>query len=234
MSSVKKKYAKHRQTGLKELFSKLRFVLIALLVYRLGVHIPVPGVDPERLSQLFAQNQGPILNLFNMFSGGALERMSIFALGIIPYISASIIIQMLTAVVPSLEALKKEGEHGKMQISQYTRYLTVILAVVQSLGISAGLVSQDIVFNDNLVFYFISIVSFVSGTVFLMWLGEQITEKGVGNGISLLIFASIVSGLPLAIGHAIEKIRIGDMGLIVLPFFSLLPSSSILSLILHH
>lgn len=218
MPGTNKHTAQHKQSGLKELFGKLRFVLLALLVYRLGVHIPVPGIDPERLSDLFAQSQGPVLNLFNMFSGGALERMSIFALGIIPYISASIIMQLLSAVVPSLDSLKKEGEHGRMQITQYTRYLTVLLAFVQSLGMSAGLVSQGITFdNSGLSFYFISVISFVSGTVFLMWLGEQITEKGVGNGISLLIFASIVSGLPLAAGQTIEKIRVGDMGFVILP-----------------
>ena len=215
MSRINKNAAK--QNSLKELFRRLYFVFFALIVYRFGVHVPVPGINPEQLAQLFAQNQGPILNLFNMFSGGALERMSIFALGIIPYISASIILQLLTAVVPTLDHLKKEGEYGRRKIAQYTRYLTVVLALIQSLGISAGLVSQNVTFSGGFSFYFIAVISFVSGTVFLMWLGEQITEKGIGNGISLLIFTSIVTGLPLAVGQAVEQMRVGEINFIILP-----------------
>ena len=174
--------------GLAELRSRLWFVFLALLVYRIGAHIPVPGINPDRLAALFEQNQGTILSMFNMFSGGALERMSIFALGIMPYISASIIMQLMTAVSPTLEQLKKEGEAGRRKISQYTRYGTVILALVQGFGISVGLASQGVTFNDSFSFHFVAVVSFVSGAVFMMWLGEQITERGVGNGISLLIF----------------------------------------------
>lgn len=208
--------------GFAELRSRLLFVLMALLVYRVGAHIPVPGINPDRLAALFEQQQGTILSLFNMFSGGALERMSIFALGIMPYISASIIMQLLTVVSPHLEQLKKEGEAGRKTISQYTRYGTVVLALVQGMGISVGLASQGVTFNDSFSFYFTAVVTFTSGAVFLMWLGEQITERGIGNGISLLIFAGIVAGLPGAIGQTLEQARSGEMsvlyvlGLIVL------------------
>lgn len=208
--------------GFAELRSRLWFVLLALLVYRVGAHLPVPGINPDRLAALFEQNQGTILSLFNMFSGGALERMSIFALGIMPYISAAIIMQLLTVVSPHLEQLKKEGESGRKKISQYTRYGTVVLALVQGMGISVGLASQGITFNTSFSFYFTAVVTFTSGAVFLMWLGEQITEKGIGNGISLLIFAGIVAGLPGAIGQTLEQARSGEMsvlyvlGLIVL------------------
>ncbi|MBC7193628.1 preprotein translocase subunit SecY [Marinobacter sp.] len=201
--------------GLAELRSRLWFVFLALLVYRIGAHIPVPGINPDRLAALFEQNQGTILSMFNMFSGGALERMSIFALGIMPYISASIIMQLMTAVSPQLEQLKKEGEAGRRKISQYTRYGTVILALVQGMGISVGLASQGVTFNDSFSFHFVAVVSFVCGAVFMMWLGEQITERGVGNGISLLIFAGIVAGLPGAIGQTLEQARNGEMSLLV-------------------
>src|SRR5690554_3885066 len=193
--------------GLAELKSRLWFVFLALLVYRIGAHIPVPGVNPDRLAVLFEQNQGTILSMFNMFSGGALERMSIFALGIMPYISASIIMQLMTAVNPQLEQLKKEGEAGRRKISQYTRYGTVFLALIQGAGISVGLASQGVTFTADFSFYFTAIVTFVAGAVILMWLGEQITEKGIGNGISLLIFAGIVAGLPGAVGQAFELAR---------------------------
>lgn len=208
--------------GFSELRSRLWFVLLALLVYRVGAHLPVPGINPDRLAALFEQNQGTILSLFNMFSGGALERMSIFALGIMPYISASIIMQLLTVVSPHLEQLKKEGESGRKTISQYTRYGTVVLALVQGMGISVGLASQGITFTTDFSFYFTAVVTFTCGAVFLMWLGEQITERGIGNGISLLIFAGIVAGLPGAIGQTLEQARSGEMsvlyvlGLIVL------------------
>lgn len=194
-------------SGLSELWARLRFVLLAIVVYRIGAHIPVPGINPDQLAALFREQQGTILGMFNMFSGGALERMSIMALGIMPYISASIIMQLLTAVSPHLEQLKKEGESGRRKISQYTRYGTVILALVQATGMSVGLASQGIAYTPDFSFYFTAIVSFVTGAVFLMWLGEQITEKGIGNGISLLIFAGIVAGLPGAVGQAFELAR---------------------------
>ncbi len=203
-------------SGLGELKSRLWFVFLAILVYRIGAHIPVPGINPDRLAALFEQNQGTILSLFNMFSGGALERMSIFALGIMPYISASIIMQLLTAVTPSLEQLKKEGEAGRRKISQYTRYGTVLLAFIQASGMSVGLASQGVTFTDGLSFYFLAVTTFVCGAVFLMWLGEQITERGIGNGISLLIFAGIVAGLPGAFGQSFEAARQGELNILAL------------------
>lgn len=194
-------------SGLSELWARLRFVLLAIVVYRIGAHIPVPGINPDQLAALFREQQGTILGMFNMFSGGALERMSVLALGIMPYISASIIMQLMTAVSPHLEQLKKEGEAGRRKISQYTRYGTVLLAFVQATGMSVGLASQGIAYSADFSFYFTAIITFVSGAVFMMWLGEQITEKGIGNGISLLIFAGIVAGLPSAVGQAFELAR---------------------------
>ena len=194
-------------SGLGELWARLRFVLLAIVVYRIGAHIPVPGMNPDQLAALFREQQGTILGMFNMFSGGALERMSIMALGIMPYISASIIMQLMTAVSPHLEQLKKEGEGGRRKISQYTRYLTVVLALIQGTGMSVGLANQGIAYSADFSFYFTAIVTFVTGAVFLMWLGEQITEKGIGNGISLLIFSGIVAGLPSAVGQAFELAR---------------------------
>ncbi len=205
-------------SGFAELKSRLWFVFIAIVIYRVGAHIPVPGINPERLAALFEQNQGTILSLFNMFSGGALERMSIFALGIMPYISASIIMQLMTVVSPQLEALKKEGESGRRKISQYTRYATVVLATVQAMGMSVGLASQGVTFTDTFSFYFVAVATFVSGAVFLMWLGEQITERGIGNGISLLIFAGIVAGLPGAFGQSFEQARQGEINILALLF----------------
>ncbi|WP_110603324.1 preprotein translocase subunit SecY [Salinicola lusitanus] len=207
-------------SGLSELWARLRFVFIAIVVYRIGAHIPVPGIDPDQLAALFRENQGTILGMFNMFSGGALQRMSIFALGIMPYISASIIMQLLTAVSPQLEALKKEGEAGRRKINQYTRYGTVLLALIQATGMSVGLVSQGVAYTGDISFYFTAIVTFVAGAVFLMWLGEQITEKGIGNGISLIIFAGIVAGLPSAIGQSFELAR-NDGAWNVLPLLAL-------------
>ena len=204
------------RAGLGELFARLRFVLVAIIVYRIGTHIPVPGIDPNQLAALFNQNQGTILGLANMFSGGALERMSILALGIMPYISASIIMQLMSAVTPQLEQLKKEGEAGRRKISQYTRYLTVVLAVVQATGMTVGMANQGMSYNTGIVFFVIAITSLVTGAVFMMWLGEQITEKGVGNGISLLIFAGIVAGLPSAIGQSLEQARQGEINILVL------------------
>ncbi|MEE4300304.1 MAG: preprotein translocase subunit SecY [Pseudomonadales bacterium] len=204
------------QAGVQELLRRLGFVLMALLVYRIGTHIPVPGIDPERLRQLFDQNQGGILELFNMFSGGALERMSILALGVMPYITASIIMNLLTAMDPRLEQLKKEGEAGRRKITQYTRYGTVAIALVQGWGMSVGLASQGLSYQTGFSFFFVATTALVTGAVFMMWLGEQITERGVGNGISLLIFAGIVAGFPAAIGQSFEAARQGDINIIAL------------------
>jgi len=200
--------------GMNELWRRITFLFLALLVFRLGAHVPVPGINPERLAQLFEQNKDTILSLFNMFSGGALERMSILALGIMPYISASIIMQLMTTVSPQLEAIKKEGESGRRKINQYTRYGTVVLGLVQAIGMCAGLQSQGITLSVGVSFYIPAVVSLVAGTVFLMWLGEQITERGVGNGISMLIFAGIVAGIPSAIGMSLEAARQGEMSII--------------------
>lgn len=202
--------------GLSELWARLRFLFLAIIVYRIGAHIPVPGINPDRLAALFRQNEGTILSLFNMFSGGALERMSIFALGIMPYISASIIMQLMTVISPQLEQLKKEGESGRRKISQYTRYGTVALALVQAIGMSVGLGSQGVAFSNDFGFYFVAVTTFVAGALFMMWLGEQITERGVGNGISMLIFSGIVAGLPRAIGQSFESARQGDINIFAL------------------
>lgn len=208
--------------GLSELWARLRFLFLAIIVYRIGAHIPVPGINPDRLADLFRQNEGTILSLFNMFSGGALERMSIFALGIMPYISASIIMQLMTAVSPRLGQLKKEGEAGRRKISQYTRYGTLVLALVQAFGMSMGLASQGVTFSTSFHFYFLAITTFVAGAMFMMWLGEQITERGIGNGISMLIFAGIVSGLPAAVGQSFESARQGDINIFALMVIALL------------
>lgn len=196
--------------------ARLRFVLLAIIVYRVGTHIPLPGINPDQIAALFNQNQGTVLGLFNMFSGGALERMSILALGIMPYISASIIMQLMSAVSPQLEALKKEGEAGRRKITQYTRYLTVLLATVQAAGMVAGLSNQGMSYAADFSFFFVAVVSLVTGAVFMMWLGEQITERGIGNGISLLIFAGIVAGLPSAVGQSLEQARQGELNALVL------------------
>ena len=197
--------------GLTELRYRLLYVLIAIIVYRVGSHIPIPGIDPERLRSLFDQQQGGILDLFNMFSGGALERMSIFALGIMPYISASIITQLLVATTPSLQQLRKEGDAGRRKISQYTRYGTLMLATVQGFAMSSGLASQGLSYSGNFSFHFVAVTTLVTGAMFLMWLGEQVTERGVGNGISIIIFTGIVSGFPSAIGQSFEQ-NIGELG----------------------
>ncbi|TNH07861.1 preprotein translocase subunit SecY [Testudinibacter sp. TR-2022] len=210
--------AKSTQGGTGELKRRLLFLLGALIVFRIGSFIPVPGIDAAVLAQLINQQQGTIIDMFNMFSGGALSRASVFALGIMPYISASIIIQLLTAVHPALAELKKEGEAGRRKISKYTRYSTLVLATIQAIGISTGLPNMipGLVPNLGLGFYVTAVVSLVTGTMFLMWLGEQITERGIGNGISLIIFAGIVAGLPSAIGHTIEQARQGQMNVLVL------------------
>ena len=198
-----------------DLRRRLVFLLLALVVYRLGAHIPVPGIDPNQLQQLFKGQQGGILNLFNMFSGGALQRFTVFALGIMPYISASIIMQLMTYVVPTLESLKKEGESGRRKITQYTRYGTLGLALFQSLSISVALEgSSGLVIHPGFGFRMTTVVSLTAGTMFLMWLGEQITERGLGNGISILIFGGIAAGLPGAIGGLFELIRTGAMSIV--------------------
>ncbi|HSX85437.1 MAG TPA: preprotein translocase subunit SecY [Cellvibrio sp.] len=201
------------QKGLGELWTRLKFLFLAILVYRVGTHIPVPGIDPGQVQALFDQNQGTFLGMLNMFSGGAWERMSILALGIMPYISASIIMQMMSAVMPSLEAIKKEGESGRRKINQYTRYLTVALALVQGVIMVAGMAGQGMSHTalPTVSFYIVAVSSVVTGAVFMMWLGEQITERGVGNGISMLIFAGIVAGLPGAVGTVIESTRQGNL-----------------------
>ncbi|MCA0239373.1 MAG: preprotein translocase subunit SecY [Proteobacteria bacterium] len=202
-----------------DLRRRIVFLILALVVYRIGAHIPVPGIDPVQLQQLFQGQQGGILNLFNMFSGGALSRFTVFALGIMPYISASIIMQLMSYVVPSLEALKKEGEAGRRKITQYTRYGTLLLGVFQSLGIALALEgSPGLVLSPGFGFRMTAVVSLVAGTMFLMWLGEQITERGLGNGISILIFAGIVAGLPSAIGGLFELVRTGAMSVIACLF----------------
>ena len=199
-----------------DLRRRLIFLLLALIVYRIGTHIPVPGINPDQLTQLFNGQQGGILSLFNMFSGGALSRFSIFALGIMPYISASIIMQLMSYVVPSMEALKKEGEAGRRKITQYTRYGTLGLAIFQSMGIALALESSAGLVNDpGLVFRVTAMVSLTAGTMFLMWLGEQITERGLGNGISIIIFSGIAAGLPSAIGGLLELVRTGAMSIII-------------------
>ncbi len=197
--------------GLAELKSRLMFVMLGILVYRLGAHIPVPGLDPAKLANFFNQQQNTIFGLFNMFSGGALSRVTVFAIGIMPYISASIIIQLFSVVSPRLEQLKKEGESGRRKINQYTRYLTLMLAIFQSLGMARWLAGQQIALNPDFFFYFTAVTTLVTGTMFLMWLGEQITEKGVGNGISMIIFSGIVSSLPTAIASVFQQVKEGQM-----------------------
>ncbi len=205
-----------------DLRRRLTFLLLALVVYRLGAHIPVPGIDPTALQQLFKGQQGGILSLFNMFSGGALSRFTVFALGIMPYISASIIMQLMSYVVPTLEALKKEGESGRRKITQYTRYGTLGLALFQSLSISIALESSPgLVLSPGFGFRMTAMVSLTAGTMFLMWLGEQITERGLGNGISILIFGGIAAGLPSAIGGLLELVRTGAMSIVVSLFIVL-------------
>jgi len=204
------------QGGLHELKRRLFFVLIGLLIYRLGSYIPVPGLDPQKLASLFSHNEGGILGLFNMFSGGALSRLTLFALGVMPYISASIIIQMFGTILPQLQQLKKEGESGRRQITQYTRYATVFLSAFQAIGICKWLASEGIAINPNLGFYLVAVITLVTGTLFLMWLGEQITEHGIGNGISLIIFASIASRFPSAIAQVLEQVRQGQMQVLTL------------------
>ncbi len=210
-----------------ELRSRLLFVLLALIIFRVGAHITIPGIDPVVMGRLFEQQQGSILDMFNMFSGGALKRMSLFALGVMPYITASIIMQLMSHVVPSLEAIRKEGESGRRKITKYTRYLTLGLCIFQSIGIGIALQGQQVggealVFTPGPAFVFTTVVTLSTGTMFLMWLGEQVTERGVGNGISILIFAGIVSGLPSALGGTMELVRTGELASPVVLFIGLL------------
>ncbi len=195
-----------------ELRKRLVFGFIALIVYRIGTYIPVPGIDPSAMARFFEQQSSTILGMFNMFSGGALQRLSILALGIMPYISASIIMQLMSAVVPSLKELKKEGEAGRRKITQYTRYGTVFLATFQAIGVSIALQNQQVALTPGIGFIFTATISLVTGTMFLMWLGEQITERGIGNGISIIIFAGIVAGLPAALGGTLDLVSQGAMG----------------------
>jgi len=208
---------------MQELKQRLLFLIGAMIVFRIGAYIPVPGIDPHILSTLFEQQKGSILGVFNLFSGGALGRMSIFALGIMPYISASIIMQLLAVTVPSLEQVKKEGESGRRKIATYTRYFTLVLATFQSIGISSALQGQSVgahplVMNPGFGFVFTAAVTLVTGTMFLMWLGEQVTERGIGNGISMIIFAGIVAGLPRAIGGTLELVRTGELHMLTTIF----------------
>jgi preprotein translocase subunit SecY len=214
-------------TQLTELRQRLLFLIGALIVYRIGTFVPVPGVNPAALAVLFDQQSGTILDMFNMFSGGALERASLFALGVMPYISASIIMQLMSATIPKLEQLKKEGESGRRKITQYTRYGTVVLATFQSVGISMALQGQqagglNVVAYQGWGFVLIASVSLVTGTMFLMWLGEQITERGLGNGISMIIFTGIVAGLPSAIGGTLELVRTGELNALMVLFLFVL------------
>ena len=198
-------------TRFAELRQRLFFLLGALVVYRIGTFIPAPGIDPVALARFFQEQQGTILDIFNMFSGGALQRLSIFALGVMPYISASIIIQMMAVVVPQLASIKKEGESGRRKLTQYTRYGTVVLAAVQGASAAIAFQNQGVVIAPGPQFVFVATVTLVAGTMFLMWLGEQITERGLGNGISMIILSGIVAGLPAAVGGTLELVRTGDM-----------------------
>ncbi|MDX2441214.1 MAG: preprotein translocase subunit SecY [Desulfobacterales bacterium] len=196
-----------------ELKKRIFFTLAFLIIYRVGVHVPVPGIDAAALAEIFDRAKGTILGIFNMFSGGALERLSVFALGIMPYISASIILQLMTVVVPHLERLKKEGEQGRKKITQYTRYGTVVLSIIQGFGISVGLERMGAVIEPGWSFRMMTVITLTAGTAFIMWLGEQITERGIGNGISLIIFAGIVASMPTAIANTFRLVSTGAMGI---------------------
>jgi len=208
------------QAGVAELRSRLLFVFLALLIYRVGTHIPVPGIDPAQLQALFGQNQGGILELFNMFSGGAWERMSILALGVIPYITASIIMNLMTMMYPQFQQWRKEGDAGRRRITKVTRYLTLGIASIQGISLTVTLANQGLAFDPGFVFYFVASLTLITGSIFMMWLGEQITERGVGNGISLLIFAGIVSGFPAALGQVFEAARQDQINIIALLFMT--------------
>ncbi len=208
--------------GLVDLKRRLQFVLLAIIVFRIGSYIPVPGLDPARLQAMFNAQQNNIIGLFNMFSGGALMRFSVFALGIMPYISASIIVQLLTVISPQLSELRKEGESGQRKINKYTRYGTLVLASFQAVGVAKMLAAHGIALNPGIPFYFTTALTLVTGTLFLMWLGEQVTERGIGNGISIIIFSGIVAGLPEAVGRTLEQVREGQLQVVGLLLLVLL------------
>jgi len=205
-------------SSMSDLWRRIRFVILAIVIYRIGTHIPIPGIDPQRLEELFTQNQGTILEMFNLFSGGALERMSVFALNVIPYISSAIIMQLFSNSIPYLQELKKDGQAGRNAITQFTRYGTVLLALVQASALAFTLNASGLKYLDIpfISFYISTVASVVAGTVFLMWLGEQVSERGIGNGISIIIAISILSGMPGAIGQALEQSRQGDLNILLL------------------
>ncbi len=203
-------------SSMQDLWKRLRFVFFAVIIYRIGTHIPIPGIDPDRLASLFEQNQGTILDMFNLFSGGALERMSIFALNVVPYISAAIIMQLFSNSIPYLQDLKKEGQSGRNKITQFTRYGTVLLAFIQASALAVTLSSSGLAYSPGSSFFVSAVFSVVAGTVFLMWLGEQVSERGIGNGISIIIATSILTGIPGAIGQALEQSRQGDLNILLL------------------
>jgi preprotein translocase subunit SecY len=205
-------------SSMSDLWKRIRFVILAIVIYRIGTHIPIPGIDPQRLEDLFTQNQGTILEMFNLFSGGALERMSIFALNVIPYISSAIIMQLFSNSIPYLQELKKDGQAGRNAITQFTRYGTVLLALIQASALAFTLNASGLKYLDIpfISFYISTVASVVAGTIFLMWLGEQVSERGIGNGISIIIAISILSGMPGAIGQALEQSRQGDLNILLL------------------
>ena len=205
-------------SSMSDLWKRIRFVILAIVIYRIGTHIPIPGIDPQRLEDLFTQNQGTILEMFNLFSGGALERMSVFALNVIPYISSAIIMQLFSNSIPYLQELKKDGQAGRNAITQYTRYGTVLLALIQASALAFTLNASGLKYLDIpfISFYISTVASVVAGTIFLMWLGEQVSERGIGNGISIIIAISILSGMPGAIGQALEQSRQGDLNILLL------------------
>ena len=204
------------QGNMSDLWRRLRFVFFAILVYRIGTHIPIPGIDPERLASLFQQNQGTIIEMFNLFSGGALERMSIFALNVVPYISSAIIMQLFSNSIPYLIELKKDGQAGRNKITQYTRYGTAVLALIQASALAVTLSASGLAYVPGTSFFVSAVFSVVAGTMFLMWLGEQVSERGIGNGISIIIATSILTGIPGAIGQALEQSRQGDLSILLL------------------
>ena len=205
-------------SSMSDLWKRIRFVILAIVIYRIGTHIPIPGIDPQRLEDLFTQNQGTILEMFNLFSGGALERMSVFALNVIPYISSAIIMQLFSNSIPYLQELKKDGQAGRNAITQFTRYGTVLLALIQASALAFTLNASGLKYLDIpfISFYISTVTSVVAGTIFLMWLGEQVSERGIGNGISIIIAISILSGMPGAIGQALEQSRQGDLNILLL------------------
>ncbi|MDA0775267.1 MAG: preprotein translocase subunit SecY [Proteobacteria bacterium] len=208
--------------GMSDLWKRLRFVFVAILVYRIGTHIPIPGIDPDRLAALFDQNQGTIIEMFNLFSGGALERMSIFALNVVPYISSAIIMQLFSNSIRYLQELKKDGHAGRNKITQYTRYGTAVLAFIQASALAVTLSASGLAYTPGPSFFVSAVFSVVAGTMFLMWLGEQVSERGIGNGISIIIATSILTGIPGAIGQALEQSRQGDISVLVLIAIGLL------------